>query len=131
MPWSVILMVCGVTVLIGVLSAQRGMELFTDLLAKISTPGTVTFTIAFVTGAVSVYSSTSGVVLPAFLPTVPGLAAAARRRPAGDRVGDVRGRPPGRSVAALDHRRALHRRAAATRPTRRSCSTSCWRGGCR
>jgi di/tricarboxylate transporter len=74
MPWSVILMVCGVTVLIGVLSAQRGIELFTDLLARIATPGTVTFVIAFVTGAVSVYSSTSGVVLPAFLPTVPGLA---------------------------------------------------------
>jgi di/tricarboxylate transporter len=74
MPWGVILMVCGVTVLIGVLSAQRGMELFTDLLARIATPGTVTFMIALVTGAVSVYSSTSGVVLPAFLPTVPGLA---------------------------------------------------------
>jgi di/tricarboxylate transporter len=74
MPWSVILMVCGVTVLIGVLSAQRGMDLFTDLLARITTPGTVTFMIALVTGAVSVYSSTSGVVLPAFLPTVPGLA---------------------------------------------------------
>ena len=74
MPWSVILMVCGVTVLIGVLSAQRGMELFTDMLARISTPATVTFMIALVTGAVSVYSSTSGVVLPAFLPTVPGLA---------------------------------------------------------
>jgi len=29
--------------------------------------------IAFVTGVISVYSSTSGVVLPAFLPTVPGL----------------------------------------------------------
>jgi di/tricarboxylate transporter len=75
MPWGVILMVCGVTVLIGVLSAQRGMELFTEMLARISTPGTVIFTIALVTGAVSVYSSTSGVVLPAFLPTVPGLAA--------------------------------------------------------
>ncbi|HEX6162336.1 MAG TPA: SLC13 family permease [Vicinamibacterales bacterium] len=74
MPWSVIIMVCGVTVLIGVLSAQRGMDLFTDLLARIATPATVTFMIALVTGAVSVYSSTSGVVLPALLPTVPGLA---------------------------------------------------------
>jgi di/tricarboxylate transporter len=74
MPWSVILMVCGVTVLIGVLSAQRGMELFTEILAAISSPETVTFVIAFVTGVVSIYSSTSGVVLPAFLPTVPGLA---------------------------------------------------------
>ena len=74
MPWGVVLMVCGVTVLIGVLEKTQGMSLFADLLAKISTPGTVTLTIAFVTGVVSVYSSTSGVVLPAFLPTVPSLA---------------------------------------------------------
>ncbi len=74
MPWGVVIMVCGVTVLIGVLEKTQGMSLFADLLAKISTPGTVTLTIAFVTAAVSVYSSTSGVVLPAFLPTVPALA---------------------------------------------------------
>lgn len=74
MPWGVIIMVCGVTVLIGVLAAQGGMDLFRNMLAAISTPATVTFMMALVTGAVSVYSSTSGVVLPAFLPTVPGLA---------------------------------------------------------
>ena len=74
MPWGVIIMVCGVTVLIGVLAAQGGMDLFRNMLAAISTPSTVTFMMALVTGAVSVYSSTSGVVLPAFLPTVPGLA---------------------------------------------------------
>ena len=74
MPWGVVIMVCGVTVLIGVLEKTQGMSLFADLLARISTPGTVTLTIAFVTGVVSVYSSTSGVVLPAFLPTVPSLA---------------------------------------------------------
>jgi di/tricarboxylate transporter len=75
MPWGVVLMVSGVTVLIGVLEKTQGMALFSDLLARISTPGTVTFVVAFMTGIVSVYSSTSGVVLPAFLPTVPGLAA--------------------------------------------------------
>jgi di/tricarboxylate transporter len=73
MPWHVVMMVCGVTVLIGVLERTQGMDLFTELLARISTPSTVTGVIAFVTGLVSVYSSTSGVVLPAFLPTVPGL----------------------------------------------------------
>jgi Na+/H+ antiporter NhaD/arsenite permease-like protein len=73
MPWNVVLMVCGVTVLIGVLERTQGMALFTDLLARVSSPGSVTAVIAFVTGLVSVYSSTSGVVLPAFLPTVPGL----------------------------------------------------------
>lgn len=73
MPWGVVLLVCGVTVLIGVLEKTQGMALFSDLLARISTPGTVTGIVAAVTGIVSVYSSTSGVVLPAFLPTVPGL----------------------------------------------------------
>ena len=73
MPWNVILMVCGVTVLIGVLERTQGMALFTDLLARVSSPSTVTAVIPFVIGVVSVYSSTSGVVLPAFLPTVPGL----------------------------------------------------------
>ncbi len=75
MPWGVVLMVCGVTVLIGVLEKTQGMALFTDLLASVSSPSTVTAVVAFVTGIVSVYSSTSGVVLPAFLPTIPGLVA--------------------------------------------------------
>ena len=73
MPWRVIMMVCGVTVLISVLQATGGLDLFTQLLAGMSTPETVTGIIAFSTGFVSIYSSTSGVVLPAFLPTVPGL----------------------------------------------------------
>ena len=74
MPWRVIMMVCGVTVLISVLQATGGLELFTQLLAGMSTPESITGIIAFSTGFVSIYSSTSGVVLPAFLPTVPGLA---------------------------------------------------------
>jgi hypothetical protein len=39
----------------------------------VATPATINGVIAFVTGAISLYSSTSGVVLPAFLPTVPGI----------------------------------------------------------
>jgi len=72
-PWSIILMVTGVTVLIGVLESSGGMKLFTKILAAVATPNSVDGVIAFVTGAISTYSSTSGVVLPAFLPTVPGL----------------------------------------------------------
>jgi di/tricarboxylate transporter len=73
MPWGVILMVTGVTVLIELLEKTQGLDLFTDLLVRLSTTGSVTAVVAFVTGVVSVYSSTSGVVLPAFLPTVPGI----------------------------------------------------------
>ena len=74
MPWRVIMMVCGVTVLISVLDATGGLDLFTQLLAGMSTAETVTAIVAASTGFISIYSSTSGVVLPAFLPTVPGLA---------------------------------------------------------
>ena len=73
MPWRIILMVTGVTVLIAMLEKTGGMDLFTSVLARFSTPDSVPGVIAFLTGFISVYSSTSGVVLPAFLPTVPGL----------------------------------------------------------
>jgi di/tricarboxylate transporter len=74
-PWSVLLMVSGVSVLVGVLEKTGGMELFSALLARIATPGTVNGAMAFVSGLISTYSSTSGVVYPAFLPMVPGIVA--------------------------------------------------------
>ena len=74
MPWNVILMVCGVTVLIAVLEKAEGIDLIVSQIARFATPKLATAEIAFLTGLVSVYSSTSGVVLPAFLPMVPGLA---------------------------------------------------------
>jgi len=73
MPWGTILMVCGVTVLIGLLQTTGGMEIFSNLLSSIATQATVVPVLSVVIGIVSAYSSTSGVVLPAFLPTVPGL----------------------------------------------------------
>ncbi len=73
MPWAVILMVSGVTVLIELLAKNQGLDLFVDLLARLTSRETATGMAAFVTGLISVYSSTSGVVLPAFLPTIPGL----------------------------------------------------------
>ena len=74
MPWRVIVMVCGVTVLISLVEKAQGLDLMVALVARIASAGTVTAVVAFLTGIVSVYSSTSGVVLPAFLPIVPGLA---------------------------------------------------------
>ena len=76
MPWRVIVMVCGVTVLISLVERAQGIDLLVSLVAKTASANTVTGIVALLTGIVSVYSSTSGVVLPAFLPMVPGLAAA-------------------------------------------------------
>jgi di/tricarboxylate transporter len=74
MPWGVILMVTGVTVLIALLQKTEGMALITTGIASLSTPATIEPIVGFGVGLVSVYSSTSGVVLPAFLPMAPELA---------------------------------------------------------
>jgi di/tricarboxylate transporter len=74
-PWGVIVMVCGVTVLTSLLEKTGGIDLFTTILARFATHRSITGLIALVTGLMSVYSSTSGVVLPALLPSVPGLVA--------------------------------------------------------
>ena len=75
LPWGVIVMVCGVTVLTSLLEKTGGIQAFTTVMAQVATPRSAAGLMAFVTGLVSVYSSTSGVVLPAFLPSVPDLVA--------------------------------------------------------
>ena len=75
MPWSTVIMVGGVSTLVSVLQHTGGIDVIVDLLVRVSTASTVTGSMAFVAGIVSAYSSTIGVVLPTFLPTVPDLAA--------------------------------------------------------
>jgi di/tricarboxylate transporter len=73
MPWGVIMMVAGVTTLVTLLDRTGGMALFADFLGRLATPPTSTAVAAFFSGLISLYSSTIGVVLPALLPTIPGL----------------------------------------------------------
>ncbi len=75
MPWGTIMMVTGVTVLVQLMSTVGGMDLFASIMAKVSTPHTVTAVAGFVSGLVSAYASTTGVILPAFLPLAPNLLA--------------------------------------------------------
>lgn len=74
MPWNTVLMICGVVMLVALLEKTGGIQVIVGLLVRFSTRTTVTGVVAFVTGVVSAYSSSMGVVLPTFLPTVPGLA---------------------------------------------------------
>lgn len=75
MPWGTILMVTGVTVLVQLMSTVGGMDLFASIMAKVSTSYTVTAVAGFVSGLISAYASTTGVILPAFLPLAPKLLA--------------------------------------------------------
>jgi len=74
-PWETIIMVCGVSVLVAIVEQTGGLALFTSLLARVSTAQNVPGVIAFSAGAVSVYSSSSGVVMPTFIAMVPSLIA--------------------------------------------------------
>ena len=72
-PWSTILMVCGINTLIVILENLGGIGLLTNMLAKVSTPQNVTAVTALTTGVISAFSSSSGVVMPTFIPLVPEL----------------------------------------------------------
>ena len=72
-PWAVIMMVCGVTVLIEVMDRSGGLNALVKIIGAISNPTTVNAWLGLITGVISAYSSSSGVVMPMFLPMVPGL----------------------------------------------------------
>lgn len=74
MPWHVILMVCGINVLTALLERTGGNDLFAELVVTISTAQSAPAVLGFVAAIVSVYSSTSAVVLPVFLQMVAGVA---------------------------------------------------------
>ena len=73
MPWGVIMMVCGVSVLIEVMDKSGGLNAMVQMIGAISGPVTVNFWLGLIPGIISAYSSSSGVVMPMFLPLVPGL----------------------------------------------------------
>lgn len=75
MPWGVMMMVCGVSVLIDIMDQAGGLTALVKLIGAISNPVTVNLWLGLITGVISAYSSSSGVVMPMFLPMVPGLMA--------------------------------------------------------
>lgn len=74
MPWKVIALVTVISSAVALLNRTGGLEWFKDTLAWIATPETIHGAIAFVGGTISAYSSTTAVVLPAFLPMIPAIA---------------------------------------------------------
>ena len=75
-PWGTIVMVCGVSVLVSLLNKYGGTKMFADLMGQFSTPFTATLVVGFFAALLSAYASTSGVILPFFLPAAPALLAA-------------------------------------------------------
>jgi di/tricarboxylate transporter len=73
LPWNVILLVTGVTALISIMEKTGGLDVATTLIAWCATPNDINAVLALITGIVSTYSSSSGVVLPVFMTLIPSL----------------------------------------------------------
>lgn len=72
-PWGIIVMVCGISMFTILLDRTGGLNLFTDYMARFCNEQTIIPVIGFFAALISVYSSSSGVVLPTFLLLIPQL----------------------------------------------------------
>ena len=73
-PWSALLLVCGVALMTNVVEQLQGIAVLTQLLGRLAGAGTVAPVMALLAGMMSLVSSSSGVVLPTLIPTVRGVA---------------------------------------------------------
>ena len=72
-PWTTILLVTGIGVLMNVVITAGGIDLLAAGLASIMIPRTAPALLALASGVMSWFSSTSGVVMPTMIPTVPAI----------------------------------------------------------
>jgi len=69
-PWSTLILVCGVGTLVSVCEKAGGIDFLTKLLATFMSTRTVAPIMALDGGVMSIFSSASGVVMPTLIPTV-------------------------------------------------------------
>lgn len=74
-PWSVLILICGVNVLMAVTKELGGIELLSNILASLMNQYTAAPIISLTAGLMSWFSSANGVVLPTLIPTVPDIVA--------------------------------------------------------
>lgn len=74
-PWSTLLMICGVNVLMNIVTLTGGIDIMTTALLAVMDKNTALPIIALVSGIMSIFSTTSAVVVPTMLPTIPDIMA--------------------------------------------------------
>ncbi len=72
-PWNTVLLVVGIGVLMNVVITAGGIDLLATGLASIMTGRTAPALISLASGIMSWFSSTSGVVMPTMIPTIPSI----------------------------------------------------------
>ncbi len=71
--WSTLIMICGTGVLMNVIIELGGIDKLSAALASIMSPYTAPPLMALSSGTMGFFASTSGVVIPTLVPTVPGI----------------------------------------------------------
>ena len=97
-PWSTLVMITGVGILISLVTKLGGIDLLSDALSKLSTSKTAAAVMALLSGVMSWVSSASGVVMPTLIPTVPDMVEAL---PGTDALALVNSISIGANMAAL------------------------------
>jgi di/tricarboxylate transporter len=72
-PWSTLMMIAGINMLMAMVIGLGGINLLASGLAKLMTPATAPGVLGLTAGIMSFFSSTSGVVMPTLIPTVTGI----------------------------------------------------------
>lgn len=71
MPWGTYILVCGVNMLMSVVKTMGGVDMMVGGLTSIMTDHLVAPVMSLAAGVLSWFSSTTGVVMPTLIPTVP------------------------------------------------------------
>ncbi len=72
-PWSTLILVSGVAILVNVVNIAGGIDMLSAILASIMTERTAPGILAITSGFMSAVSSASGVVMPTLIPTIPNI----------------------------------------------------------
>ncbi|MCU6735108.1 SLC13 family permease [Diplocloster agilis] len=80
-PWASILLICGMCVLIGVVTAAGGIDIITNFLKKLMNQYTVKPIYSILGSLLAMVSSVTGVVLPSLIPTIPDIAVSTGTNP--------------------------------------------------
>ena len=70
-PWNTLILIAGMGVLMNLVVVLGGIKVLADGLSLLMTPRTSGAILAFTSGVMSLFSSTSGVVMPTMIPTIP------------------------------------------------------------
>lgn len=73
-PWGTLILICGVGVLMNIVDKLGGIDVISNALLSIMGPKTAAPIIAGSSSVLSFFSSTTGVVMPAMIPTLPDIA---------------------------------------------------------